>query len=439
MTSTLLPGAPFLAYRESQLFIEDMCLQDLANTHGTPLFVYSKAAMLHALAAYQRAFAGRDAKVHYAMKANSSLGVLQVFAHAGCGFDIVSAGELERVLAAGGHAADVIFSGVGKTREEMRVALQAGIACFNVESEAELDVLNQVAVSVGKVAPVSIRVNPNVDPKTHPYISTGLKGNKFGIAHERTLQAYQHAAQMPGLKVVGIDCHIGSQITTSEPYMDALDKVLDLVEQIEKAGIPIHHLDFGGGLGINYNNDTPPAADTLWSALLARLDARGFGQRRLMIEPGRSLVGNAGVCLSEVQYLKPGEQKNFCIIDAAMNDLPRPAMYEAFHQIVPLALTDAATQVYDVVGPVCESGDWIGRDRALNVQSGDTLAVLSAGAYCMSMASNYNTRGRAAEVLVDGNKAHVIRMRESMADQLRCEVLPFTHTRQDSNTPNTKA
>ena len=439
MTSTLLPGAPFLAYRESQLFIEDMCLQDLANTHGTPLFVYSKAAMLHALAAYQRAFAGRDAKVHYAMKANSSLGVLQVFAHAGCGFDIVSAGELARVLAAGGHAADVIFSGVGKTGEEMRVALQAGIACFNVESEAELDVLNQVAVSVGKVAPVSIRVNPNVDPKTHPYISTGLKGNKFGIAHERTLQAYQHAAQLPGLKVVGIDCHIGSQITTSEPYMDALDKVLDLVEQIEKAGIPIHHLDFGGGLGINYNNDTPPAADTLWSALLARLDARGFGQRRLMIEPGRSLVGNAGVCLSEVQYLKPGEQKNFCIIDAAMNDLPRPAMYEAFHQIVPLTLTDAATQVYDVVGPVCESGDWIGRDRALNVQSGDTLAVLSAGAYCMSMASNYNTRGRAAEVLVDGNKAHVIRMRESMADQLRCEVLPFTHTRQDSNTPNTKA
>ena len=439
MTSTLLPGAPFLAYRESQLFIEDMCLQDLASSHGTPLFVYSKAAMLHALAAYQRAFAGRDAKVHYAMKANSSLGVLQVFAQAGCGFDIVSAGELERVLAAGGHAADVIFSGVGKTREEMRVALQAGIACFNVESEAELDVLNQVAVSVGKVAPVSIRVNPNVDPKTHPYISTGLKGNKFGIAHERTLQAYQHAAQLPGLKVVGIDCHIGSQITTSEPYMDALDKVLDLVEQIEKAGIPIHHLDFGGGLGINYNNDTPPAADTLWSALLARLDARGFGQRRLMIEPGRSLVGNAGVCLSEVQYLKPGEQKNFCIIDAAMNDLPRPAMYEAFHQIVPLTLTDAATQVYDVVGPVCESGDWIGRDRALNVQSGDTLAVLSAGAYCMSMASNYNTRGRAAEVLVDGNKAHVIRMRESMADQLRCEVLPFTHTRQDSNTPNTKA
>jgi len=438
MTSHTLPGAPFLAYRGPQLFIEDMCLNDLAKAHGTPLFVYSKAAMLHALAAYQRAFVGRDAKVHYAMKANSSLGVLQVFAQAGCGFDIVSEGELERVLAAGGHAADVIFSGVGKTREEMRVALQAGIACFNVESEAELDVLNQVALSLGKVAPVSIRVNPNVDPKTHPYISTGLKGNKFGIAHERTLQAYQHAAQLPGLNVVGIDCHIGSQITTSEPYLDALDKMLDLVEQIEAAGIPIHHLDFGGGLGINYNNDTPPSADTLWAALLARLDARGFGQRRLMIEPGRSLVGNAGVCLSEVQFLKPGEQKNFCIIDAAMNDLPRPAMYEAFHQIVPLVQTDAPAHLYDVVGPVCESGDWIGRDRLLNVQAGETLAVLSAGAYCMSMASNYNTRGRAAEILVDGHQAHVIRQRETVQDQMRGEVLAFHQTRQTSNTDNTK-
>jgi diaminopimelate decarboxylase len=315
----------------------------------------------------------------------------------------------------------VIFSGVGKTRAEMQTALQAGISCFNVESEPELDVLSEVAVSMGKIAPVSIRVNPNVDPKTHPYISTGLKGNKFGIAHERTLQAYQHAASLPGLKVTGIDCHIGSQITTTEPYLDALDKVLDLVVQIEAAGIPIHHLDFGGGLGIDYNGDTPPAADDLWRKLLARLDERGFGDRQLMIEPGRSLVGNAGVCLSEVQFIKPGEQKNFCIIDAAMNDLPRPAMYEAFHQIVPLTLTDTATQVYDVVGPVCESGDWIGRDRALNVQAGDTLAVLSAGAYCMSMASNYNTRGKPAEVLVDGDKAHVIRQRETVADQMRSE------------------
>ena len=418
-----LPGAPFMAYRDQQLCIEQLRLQDLAQQHGTPLFVYSKAAMLHALSAYQRAFAGRQAKVHYAMKANSSLGVLQVFAQAGCGFDIVSAGELARVLAAGGQAKDVIFSGVGKTRAEMQTALQTGIACFNVESEAELDVLNEVALSLGKVAPVSIRVNPNVDPQTHPYISTGLKGNKFGIAHERTLQAYRHAASLPGLKVTGIDCHIGSQITSTEPYMDALDKVLDLVEQIETAGIPIHHLDFGGGLGINYNGDTPPPADALWARLLARLDERGFGDRQLMIEPGRSLVGNAGVCLSQVQFLKPGEQKNFCIIDAAMNDLPRPAMYEAYHQIVPLTLSDTASQVYDVVGPVCESGDWIGRDRALNVQAGDTLAVLSAGAYCMSMASNYNTRGRPAEVLVDGDKAHVIRARETVADQIRGESL----------------
>ena len=423
MNPSDLPGAPFLAYRDQHLFIEQLRLQDLAEAHGTPLFVYSKAAMLHALGAYQRAFAGRKAKVHYAMKANSSLGVLQVFAQAGCGFDIVSAGELARVQAAGGQAKDVIFSGVGKTRAEMQIGLQAGIACFNVESEAELDVLNEMALSLGKIAPVSIRVNPNVDPKTHPYISTGLKGNKFGIAHERTLQAYQHAASLPGLKVTGIDCHIGSQITTTEPYLDALDKVLDLVEQIESAGIPIHHLDFGGGLGINYNGDTPPAADDLWTRLLARLDERGFGDRQLMIEPGRSLVGNAGVCLTQVQFIKPSEQKNFCIIDAAMNDLPRPAMYEAFHQIVPLSLSDAAAQVYDVVGPVCESGDWIGRDRALNVQAGDTLAVLSAGAYCMSMASNYNTRGRPAEVLVDAHKSHVIRARETVADQMRGENL----------------
>ncbi|NDC62372.1 MAG: diaminopimelate decarboxylase, partial [Betaproteobacteria bacterium] len=271
--STQLPGSPFLAYRDAQLHVEQVRLQDLARQHGTPLFVYSKAAMLAALRAYQRAFEGRHARIHYAIKANSSLGVLQVFAQAGCGFDIVSIGELQRVLAAGGEAAKVIFSGVGKSRTEMQLALQAGIACFNVESEAELDVLSSVAVSCGLVAPVSIRVNPNVDPKTHPYISTGLKGNKFGIAHDSTLQAYQHAASLPGLAVVGIDCHIGSQITTSEPYLDALDRVLDLVEQVEAAGIPIQHLDFGGGLGIDYNGDTPPPADALWALLLARLDA----------------------------------------------------------------------------------------------------------------------------------------------------------------------
>jgi diaminopimelate decarboxylase len=305
----------------------------------------------------------------------------------------------------------------------MKQALQVGIGCFNVESEAELDVLSEVAVSLGKQAPVSLRVNPNVDAKTHPYISTGLKGNKFGIAHEDSLRAYRHAASLPGLKVVGIDCHIGSQITETTPYLDAMDRVLDLVGEIEAAGIPIHHIDFGGGLGINYNGDTPPEADALWAQLLAKLDARGYGQRQIMIEPGRSLVGNAGVCLTEVLYLKPGEQKNFCIVDAAMNDLPRPAMYQAFHQIVPVSPRSGEGEVYDVVGPVCESGDWIGRDRQLQVQAGDVLAVLSAGAYCMSMASNYNTRGRAAEILVDGTQAHLIRQRESAFDTFALEQL----------------
>jgi diaminopimelate decarboxylase len=384
------------------------------------------------LAAYQRGLASRieqgKARICYALKANSSLAILQLFARAGCGFDIVSGGELERVLAAGGDPTRVIFSGVGKTRTEMRQALDTGIGCFNVESEAELDVLNDVAVELGKVAPVSIRVNPDVDAKTHPYISTGLKGNKFGIAHERAVAVYQHAARLPGLKVVGIDCHIGSQITEERPYLDALERVLDLVEAIEAAGIPLHHIDLGGGLGIDYHGDTPPAADALWHKLLARLDARGHGAKAIFIEPGRSLVGNAGVCLTEVLYLKPGEQKNFCIVDAAMNDLPRPAMYEAYHQIVPLAPRDTAQASaavnYEVVGPICESGDWLGHDRMLTVQAGDQLAVLSAGAYCMSMASNYNTRGRAAEVLVRGEQPTLIRRRESAADSFRHDILP---------------
>ena len=427
MIPPTLPTQTHINYKDGELWLEDVRLSDLAGQHGTPLFVYSKATMLAALAAYQSGFVGRKAQICYAMKANSSLAVLQVFAQAGCGFDIVSGGELERVLTAGGDAKKIIFSGVGKTRSEMRRALEVGIHCFNVESEAELDVLNDVALSMGHRARLSLRVNPNVDPKTHPYISTGLKGNKFGIAHERTLATYQRAAAMPGLHVVGIDCHIGSQITQESPYLDAMDRVLDLVQAIEAAGIPIEHIDFGGGLGIDYNSPDdatlPPPAHALWAKLLARLDARGYGQRQLMIEPGRSLVGNAGVCLTEVLYLKPGEQKNFCIVDAAMNDLPRPAMYQAFHQIVPLSPREGAPNTWDVVGPVCESGDWLGRDRNLNVHSGDLLAVLSAGAYCMSMSSNYNTRGRAAEVLVNGSEAHVIRQRESTADQMRGETL----------------
>jgi diaminopimelate decarboxylase len=417
-----LPGQPHIAERDGLLHVEGVALDALAREHGTPLFVYSQQWMLDALAAYQRGFEGRDALICYAMKANSSLGVLRVFAEAGCGFDIVSGGELARVLAVGADPKKIIFSGVGKTRAEMRQALAAGIACFNVESEAELDVLNEVAVAEGKRAPISIRINPNVDPKTHPYISTGLKGNKFGIAHDRAVEAYRHAARLPGLEVVGIDCHIGSQITEASPYLDACDRVLDLVEAIEAAGVPIHHLDFGGGLGIDYNGEVPPKADALWQQLLAKLDARGFGKRKLVIEPGRSLVGNAGVCLTEVLYTKPGEDKNFCIVDAAMNDLPRPAMYQAFQRIVPVRARPGNATTYDVVGPVCESGDWIGRDRALNVLAGDFLAVLSAGAYCMSMSSNYNTRGRAAEVLVSGASARLIRRRETMEDQLRSEI-----------------
>jgi diaminopimelate decarboxylase len=418
-----LAGQPHIAYRGDELFMEDVSLSALAQQHGTPLFVYSKAAMLDALSAYQRGFAGREVQICYAMKANSTLGVIQVFAQAGCGFDVVSLGELTRVLAAGGQASKVIFSGVGKKRAEMRAALQAGIGCFNVESEAELDVLSEVAQEMGMRAPVSIRVNPNVDPQTHPYISTGLKGNKFGIAHERVVHTYQRAAALPGVNVLGIDCHIGSQITQASPYLDAMDRMLDLVQAVEAAGVPLHHLDLGGGLGINYNGEAPPQADQLWAQLLAKLDARGYGNKALMIEPGRSLVGNAGVCLTEVLYLKPGEQKNFLIVDAAMNDLPRPAMYQAFHQIVPVKPRSSELQTWDVVGPICESGDWIGHDRQLNAQPGDLLGVLSAGAYCMSMSSNYNTRNRAAEVLVDGAKTHLIRDRETYADQMRQEHL----------------
>ncbi|TCP08082.1 diaminopimelate decarboxylase [Caldimonas thermodepolymerans] len=418
-----LPGSPFVAYRDGQLHVDGCALDALADQYGTPLYVYSQAAMLAALAPYERALAGRKHLVCYAMKANSSLAVLQTFARAGCGFDIVSAGELERVLAAGGRADRVVFSGVGKTRAEMRRALEAGVRCFNVESEAELEVLSEVAASLGRRAPVSLRVNPDVDAKTHPYISTGLRDNKFGIAHDRAVAAYRRAAALPGLQVTGIDCHIGSQITEVAPYLDALDRVLDLVEAVEAAGIPIHHVDLGGGLGITYTDETPPAADELIARLLERIDARGHGHRELLFEPGRSLVGNAGVLVTEVLYLKPGEEKNFCIVDAAMNDLMRPAMYEAWMATAACRLRDEPPQRYDVVGPVCESGDWLARDRLLAVRQGDRIAVLSAGAYGMSMASNYNTRGRAAEVMVIDGQAHLIRERETPQDLFRGERL----------------
>ncbi len=422
-----LPGSPHIAYRDNALFIEGCELATLARKFGTPLYVYSRASLLGALAAYQRALEGRDHLICYAMKANSSLAVLQTFAQAGCGFDIVSGGELERVLAAGIEASRVVFSGVGKTRAEMRRALEAGVMCFNVESEAELEVLSNVATNAKKTARVSLRVNPDVDAGTHPYISTGLKGNKFGVAHERAVACYQRAAALPGLEVVGIDCHIGSQITDTGPYIDALDRVLDLVESVEAVGIPIHHLDLGGGLGITYTDETPPSAEVLVRGLLARIDERGHGHRKIMFEPGRSLVGNGGVLVSEVLYLKPGAEKNFCIVDAAMNDLMRPAMYEAWMKIVACRVRPEAPTNFDVVGPICESGDWLGRDRPLSVRAGDFIAVLSAGAYSMSMASNYNTRGRAAEVMVSGDRAWLIRDRETPADLFRGEHLlpPF--------------
>jgi diaminopimelate decarboxylase len=421
-----LPGAPHLAYCDDTLTLDGCGLPDLAERFGTPLYVYSRTAMLAALAAYQSALEGRSHLVCFAVKANSSLAVLQIFAQAGCGFDIVSGGELERVLAAGADPSKVVFSGVGKTRAEMRQALAAGVMCFNVESEAELETLSSVAVQSGQTARISLRVNPDVDAKTHPYISTGLKDNKFGIAHERALAAYARAAALAGLEVVGIDCHIGSQITEVAPYLDAVDRMLDLVEAVEATGVRVHHLDLGGGLGITYTNEQPPSAAELIGALLHRIDDRGHGHRKLMFEPGRSLVGNAGVLLTEVLYLKRSHEadgKNFCIVDAGMNDLMRPAMYEAWMGISPCRLSDAEPVTYDVVGPVCESGDWLGRDRDLAVQQGDLLAVLSAGAYGMSMASNYNTRGRAAEVMVSGNQSWLIRDRETPTELFHGEHL----------------
>ena len=413
------------AYVDGVLHAEGVSTVSLAEQFGTPLYVYSRAALTEAWHAYADACAGRRAAVHVAVKANSNLAVLNVFARLGAGFDIVSGGELARVLAAGGKAENVVFSGVGKNADEMREALAAGVKCFNVESIPELDRLNEVAGSMGKQAPVSLRVNPDVDAKTHPYISTGLKSNKFGVAFEDARATYRAAAAMPHLEVVGIDCHIGSQITEVAPYLDAIDKVLELVEQIEEDGVKIRHIDVGGGLGITYDDETPPDIGEFVRTLLDRIEARGHGHREVYFEPGRSLVGNAGVLLTRVEFLKPGAEKNFAIVDAAMNDLARPAMYEAFHQIEPAVKRSAAAHIYDVVGPVCESGDWLGRERQLAVEAGDLLVISSAGAYGFTMSSNYNTRPRAAEVMVDGDKVQVVRARETVAQLFAGEsILP---------------
>ena len=417
-----LPGHPQIARHGATLMIESLPAADLARRFGTPLYVYSRAAIEQAARAYSDATQGRPVALRYAVKANSSLAILQLLARLGWGFDVVSGGELARVLAAGASADKVVFSGVGKTDAEIAAALRAGVQCINVESLSEVQRVNRVAGDLGVAAPVSLRINPDVDPRTHPYISTGLRNNKFGIAQSQARQAYAQCAQLPHLRVLGIDVHIGSQITEIGPYLDALDRVLELVHDIERDGVRLHHLDLGGGLGIRYADETPPTPAQWIGALSERLQARGQGHRQVLLEPGRSVVGNAGVLLCEVVTLKSSLEKHFAVVDAAMNDLMRPALYEAWQRIEPAQARDGAqTLRYDIVGPVCESGDWLGRDRMLDVREGDVLAILSAGAYGMAMASNYNTRPRAAEVLVDGERAQLIRERESLQDLMRGE------------------
>jgi diaminopimelate decarboxylase len=420
------------SYRDGELCAEAVPLKSIAERFGTPTYVYSKAALLENFAAYDRACRAHaregNALVCYSVKSNSNLAVLNLLAKQGSGFDIVSGGELLRVIAAGGDARKVIFSGVGKSREEMRLALTHDILCFNVESIPELQRLNEVAGELGKKAPVSLRVNPNVDAKTHPYISTGLKENKFGVAFEDTLTTYRAAAKLPNLEVVGIDCHIGSQLLDDAPLLEALDKVIELVDALEAEGIALHHLDIGGGIGITYDEEKPVAVGDYLERLFGRVNAwrdakHGGAPIKVLFEPGRSIVGNAGVLLTEVQYLKHGASKNFAIVDAAMNDLMRPAMYEAWHGVKPVSQRMQPSKVYDVVGPVCESGDWLARSRELAIEAGDFLAIMSAGAYGMTMSSNYNTRGRAAEVMVDGSEMHLIRRRETPEELFALESL----------------
>lgn len=416
---------PF-AYRDRQLYAEDVPLAEIARQVGTPCYVYSRACIEERFRAFDAALAGREHLVCYAVKANSNLAVLNVLARQGSGFDIVSGGELERVLAAGGDPAKVVFSGVGKTREEMRLALSAGIYCFNVESEAELEVLNGVAANLGRRAPVALRVNPDVDPATHPYIATGLKQSKFGIDIEHAEAEYRRAQALPHLRMHGIACHIGSQLTELAPVVEALERVIGLVERLAGQGIELEHLDLGGGLGIRYNEEQPPAPDEYVRGILNHLKPKSarVQRLRLVFEPGRAIVGNAGVLLTRVLYLKPGAERNFAVVDAAMNDLLRPALYDAWHDITPVQVDQPRERrVYDVVGPVCESGDFLGLARELGIDAGDLLAVVSAGAYGAVMSSNYNTRPRVPEVMVDGNRWHVVRRRETVAELFASEAI----------------
>jgi diaminopimelate decarboxylase len=412
-----IPSLVGFSEKIGRWFAEGISLSKLTQDFGTPLYVYSKEAICSAYRAYDSACIRPDgtrrARIHYAMKANSNLAVLDELKQLGAGFDLVSGGELARALHIGADPKSLVFAGVGKSSAEIENALRVGVKCINVESIPELQRINAIAKTMNLRAPISLRVNPDVDANTHPYISTGLKDNKFGIAYYEVLKTYREAALLPQIDVIGIDCHIGSQITSTSPYLDALDKVLDLITQLQREGIKIHHLDLGGGLGIDYGGESPPNITEFTNTLLNRVEERGFGHLEVLLEPGRSLVGNAGILLTQVEYLKTGVDKNFCIVNAAMNDLMRPALYGAHHAIVPIHVSQAKPNCYDVVGPVCESGDWLGKDRVLAVNEGDILAILSAGAYGFVMASNYNTRGRAAEVMVDGNEAYLVRQRET--------------------------
>lgn len=418
------------SYQDGVLHAESTSLCAIAEQFGTPTYVYSKAALLENFAAYADACKGRDALVCYATKANSNLAILDLLARQGAGFDIVSGGELLRVIAAGGDPRRVIFSGVGKSVEEMRLALSHDILCFNVESIPELHRLNEVAGAMGKQAPVSLRVNPNVDAKTHPYIATGLKANKFGVAFDDALDTYRAAAKLPHLRVAGIDCHIGSQLLDDAPLLEALDKLIDLIDTLAAEGIALHHLDIGGGIGIAYgeaDEAEPVAVGAYLGRLFQRIDAWRAARHdgaplKVIFEPGRSIVGNTGVLLTKVEFLKPGVEKNFCVVDAAMNDMMRPTLYQAWMDMRAVRQRASAKLTYDVVGPICESGDWLARERDLALEEGDLLAMMTAGAYGMTMASNYNTRGRAAEVIVDGQQCHLVRKRESLADLFALET-----------------
>ena len=409
-----MSGFPEFIYRNNELYVESVPLKQIADEFGTPCYVYSRSALTKAYLEFDSAFANRDHLICYAVKANSNIAILNLLAQLGSGFDIVSGGELLRVIKAGGDPKKIVFSGVGKNTDEMRLALDANILCFNVESEAELITLNQLAKDMGEIAPVSLRVNPNVDAKTHPYISTGLKENKFGIPANEAEKIYQSTHQYAHIRFTGLDCHIGSQLTEIEPFMQASHKMLNLLDILQSQGLEIEHLDLGGGLGIRYTNETPPSIKDYVSALCAGTQQV---KQRLLIEPGRSLVGNSGILLTRIEYLKHTPARNFAIVDAAMNDLMRPALYDAYHEIIPVARNNEEIKNYQVVGPVCETGDFLGHDRKLGLINGDLLAIMSAGAYGMSMSSNYNTRPRAAEIMVDKNTIHIIRERETI-DQL---------------------